>query len=153
MLADDLLEDASRLADFGNPERRESAMRRAVSTAYYSVFHLLVADFIGLWPIEGQRSRLARMFTHAAMRNAVFTPRDNKNPTDIERQLLDVIKGFGELQRYRHRADYVLGWKPSETDVNRALSLAQEVFSRWWEIRHENIARDHLLTMFGARLD
>jgi hypothetical protein len=42
MLADDLLADAKTLAARGVAETRESCMRRALSTAYYSVFHLLL---------------------------------------------------------------------------------------------------------------
>jgi uncharacterized protein (UPF0332 family) len=46
MLADDLLDDARHLAAKGDMEQRASCMRRAVSTAYYAVFHLLVEDLV-----------------------------------------------------------------------------------------------------------
>ena len=39
-LADDLLDDARQLAHKGVADHRASSMRRAVSTAYYAVFHL-----------------------------------------------------------------------------------------------------------------
>jgi hypothetical protein len=81
ILADDLLEDARHLGAKGDVESRKSCMRRAISTAYYSVFHLLVEDFISGWPYEGQRARLGRMFKHDRMRDAAFAPRDKKNPT------------------------------------------------------------------------
>jgi hypothetical protein len=84
MLADDLLEDARHLAAKGDAEKRASCMRRAVSTAYYAVFHLLVEDFVANWPYADQRARLARMFDHKKMRDAAFTPKDEKNPTPIE---------------------------------------------------------------------
>ena len=38
-LADDLLEDARHLAAKGDAENRDSCRRRAISTAYYAVFH------------------------------------------------------------------------------------------------------------------
>ena len=44
MLADDLLEDARHLAAKGDAEKRISCVRRAVSTAYYAIFHLLIED-------------------------------------------------------------------------------------------------------------
>jgi len=72
--ADELLEDACHLAAKGSTERRVSCMRRAVSTAYYSVFHLLVADFAGNGPFADQRARLARMFNHSRIIEATFTP-------------------------------------------------------------------------------
>lgn len=62
MLAGDLLEDARYLEAAGDSEKRLSCMRRAVSTAYYAIFHLLVADFVEHWEFEDQRARLARMF-------------------------------------------------------------------------------------------
>ena len=78
-LADELLEDARHLAAKGASEQRTSCMRRAVSTAYYAVFHLLVADFVENWPFADQRARLARMFDHKKMRDPAFTPVDMKN--------------------------------------------------------------------------
>jgi hypothetical protein len=92
MLADDLLDDARHLAARGDTEQRPSCMRRAVSTAYYAVFHLLVEDFVEHWEFEDQRARLAQMFTHQKMRDAAFAPIDKKNPTLVETDLLDVIR-------------------------------------------------------------
>ena len=66
-------------------------MRRAVSTAYYAVFHLLVEDFVANWPFTDQRARLARMFDHKKMRDAAFTPKDEKNPATIEAALVDIF--------------------------------------------------------------
>lgn len=151
MLADDLLEDARHLALKGEAENRESCLRRAISTAYYAVFHLLVADFVEHWEFEDQRARLARMFDHRRMREASFEPKDKKNPSIVETALLDVITGFEELQTGRHRADYDLGWKIVATDVRDAISRASDVFIKWRAIRGEDIARHHLLSMFGAR--
>src|SRR5258708_5809599 len=110
MLADDLLEDARHLGAKGDAERRESCMRRAISTAYYAVFHLLVEDFVEHWEFEDQRARLARMFNHQKMRDAAFTPRDKKKPTPVETGLIDVIRAFRQLQKDRHRADYDVAW-------------------------------------------
>jgi hypothetical protein len=56
MLSDDLLEDARHLAAKGIAETRPSCMRRAISTAYYAVFHLLIEDFVEHWEFEDQRA-------------------------------------------------------------------------------------------------
>jgi hypothetical protein len=151
VLADDLLEDARHLASKGAVEKRESSMRRAISTAYYAVFHLLVGDFVEHWEFGGQRARLARMFNHQKMRDATFTPKDKKNPTQVETALIDIVTAFGQLQGDRHRADYDLGWNLVETDVNNAITLAADTFAKWRTIRSEEVARDHLLSMFGAK--
>jgi uncharacterized protein (UPF0332 family) len=150
MLADDLLEDARHLAAKGDAEKRASCMRRAVSTAYYAVFHLLVEDFVANWPYADQRARLARMFDHKKMRDAAFTPKDEKNPTPIEAALVDVKTAFRQLQAERHRADYDLAWNIAQTDVKNAISLAEDTFTKWRSIRNDDTARHHLLSMFGA---
>ncbi len=151
MLADDLLEDARHLALKGDAEKRTSCSRRAISTAYYAVFHLLVEDFVEHWEFEDQRARLARMFNHQRMRDAAFAPKDKNRPTPVEAALTDVVTAFGQLQGDRHRADYDLGWKLVETDVDNAITLAADTFVKWRTIRHEEVARNHLLLMFGAR--
>jgi hypothetical protein len=149
-LADDLLEDARHLAAKGIAEQRTSCMRRAISTAYYAVFHLLVEDFVGNWPFADQRPRLARMFDHRKMRDAAFTPTDEKNPTPTEAALVDVKAAFRELQADRHRADYDLSWNIVATDVTNAITLAEDSFAKWRAIRVEDVARHYLLSMFGA---
>ena len=87
------------------------------------------------------------------MRNAVFAPKDKRNPTAVEQELLDVITAFGQLQKDRQRADYDGGWRLVETDVRDSKRLAEDVFAKWRKIKGEDIARHHLLSMFGAKWD
>jgi hypothetical protein len=68
--ADDLLNDAHHLAARGGKSPKQSSLRRAVSTAYYALFHLLIADFVLNWKAKEQRARLARMFEHGKMSQA-----------------------------------------------------------------------------------
>ena len=150
MLADDLLEDARHLAAKGDAENRESCMRRAISTAYYAVFHLLTEDFVSHWPFDDQRARLARMFNHQKMRDAGFLPKDKNSPTSAETALMKVKSAFVELQGNRHRADYDLAWSIAGTDVADAIRFAEEIFVKWRSIRHDDAARHYLLSMFGA---
>jgi len=149
-LEDDLLEDARHLAAKGIAEQRPSCMRRAISTAYYAVFHLLIQSFVKHWPFVDQRAKLARMFSHQKMRDAAFKPNDKKNLTQIEAALGEVIKAFSQLQADRHRADYDTDWAIVATDVESALNYAETAFGKWRLIEHEEIARNHLLAMFGA---
>jgi hypothetical protein len=150
-LADELLADAHHLADKGVEEQRQSYMRRAISTAYYAVFHLFVEDFVEHWEFPDQRARLGRMFNHGPMRNAAFAPKDKRNPTPPEQDLIGVITAFEQLQKDRQNADYDAGWKLVETDVRNSVTLAEDVFTKWRKIRDEHIARHHLLSMFGAK--
>lgn len=150
MLADDLLADARHLAAKGDAENRDSCRRRAISTAYYAVFHLFVEDFISSWPFPDQRARLGRMFDHRKMREAGFAPMDKKNPTAVETTILEVRTAFGQVQADRHRADYDLEWQIAGTDVAATINLAAETMVKWRSIRTDALARHHLLSMFGA---
>ena len=61
-LADDLLAQAYHLLNKDGDAPIEASLRRAVSTAYYALFHLLIGDAVGNWGITRQRSELARTF-------------------------------------------------------------------------------------------
>jgi len=149
--ADALLKDAYHLAGRGGKNPRQSSLRRAVSTAYYAVFHLLIADFVANWAVPDQRARLGRMFEHRRMSGAIFNFRDKNNPTATETELRKLIGKFTQLQKDRYEADYDVARKWSRYDVENTLASATEVFITWRGIRKETVARHHLLSMFGAR--
>ena len=125
---DDLLKDAYHLAGRGGKKPKQSSLRRAVSTAYYAAFHLLVADFVGNWRVPDQRARLARMFEHRRMSGAPLDYADKS-----------------------YEADYNIGKTWTRVDVTRTLNIADEIFSMWGRLRKEKVAQDHLMSMFGAR--
>ena len=147
---DDLMKDAFHLAARGGKNPKQSSLRRAVSTGYYALFNLLIADFVLNWGRKDQRVRLGRMFDHSRMRNASFKPASS-SPTPVEADLMKVIKAFGLLQDDRHVADYDVAKNWTRADVMITLALAADAFKAWKSIRKEKIAQDHLLTMFGAR--
>ena len=152
MLADDLLDDARHLAAKGATEQRMSCLRRSISTAYYAVFHLLIADFVEHWEYEDQRGRLARMFSHRNMRRP-WRVKDKSKSTPVESKLIDVVNAFSQLQEDRLRADYDLDWNLTATDVEKSIFLADQIFQNWPVICQEDVARHHLLTMFGAGVE
>ena len=92
------------------------------------------------------------MFGHGKMCTG-FSPKDKRNPTLAEQALQEVITAFYQLQKDRERADYDSGWRLVELDVRNAIQLAEDVFAMWRGLKDENIARHHLLSMFGARSD
>lgn len=103
-LADELLEDSRFLADKGFEAKRQTLMRRSISTAYYAAFNLFIEDFVEHWEFPDERARLGRMFGHGKMCTG-FTPKDKKNPTPAEQALHDVVTAFAQLQKDRERAD------------------------------------------------
>ena len=149
-LADELLEVAEHLTEKGISENGPSYMRRAVSTAYYAVFHLFIEDFVANWPFAEQRARLARMFDHNKMGKAAPALVDSRNPTPLEAALVDIATSFAQLQQSRRLADYDISWEIVDTKAVDVFLLAQDTFAKWRSIRSEPAARNYLLAMFGA---
>lgn len=63
-LAKDLLEQAKHLASRERKRPKQASLRRAVSTAYYAVFYLLIGEAVRNWSRSDQRAKLARAFEH-----------------------------------------------------------------------------------------
>lgn len=153
-LASDLLEQAEHLAHRERTRPKQASLRRSVSTAYYALFHLLIADAVKNWKRNDQRDALARAFSHGRMKAASErTARDvyaGANPAASE-DLKRVAQTFTELQQYRHLADYdnSEGW--SRTEVLDRIHRAKEAFASWRRIRHEQIAQDYLLSLLVDR--
>jgi hypothetical protein len=55
---------------YGAKPETQATLRRAVSTAYYALFHLLVGEACKLWGVDEQRGKLARQFDHRPMKEA-----------------------------------------------------------------------------------
>src|ERR1035438_9397336 len=96
---DDLLDQALHLARRDPKRPKQANLRRAVSTAYYALFHLLVSEAVGYWRLERQRSLLARSFDHKKMKGVCNNFRSQK-PQNAE--LLAVAEAFLDLQQSRH---------------------------------------------------
>ena len=140
--ADDLLKDAHHLAARGGKNPRQSSLQRAVSTAYYALFHLLIGDFVLNWRRPDQRVRLGRMFDHRKMIQAKLSRAPRRTP--LRTNLKKVIDAFAQLQEDRHTADYDFGRNWSRVDVTNTLALADEAFIAWRNVRKEKIAQDHV---------
>lgn len=96
-------------------------LRRAVSSAYYGLFHRLTTAGSMLFAIGGEplRFQAARAFSHTAMRKIcdayVRNPArpfssglEHLNPSTPDQRLIDVANAFARLQEGRHAADYDL---------------------------------------------
>ena len=66
-LHDDLLEQAQHLANRERKQPRQASLRRAISSACYALFHLLISEAVSKWKVSAQRPQLARIFEHARM--------------------------------------------------------------------------------------
>ncbi len=151
---DDLLKQAFDLVekDYANPTQAD--LRRAVSSAYYAVFHLLVRETTQHWSRDSSRDALGRMFEHSLMKKASgrisdlkHFPFGGEDPVVVG-SLRTVGEFFVELQDRRHVADYDNGklwWTYSE--ALREVTTEAESFSAWQSIKHEKIAQDYLVSL------
>jgi hypothetical protein len=68
--ADELLELAQDLANLHPENPRQANLRRAMSTAYYAIFHLLISETTLNWARVELRGQLGRVFEHGKMKSA-----------------------------------------------------------------------------------
>ena len=125
-LSDELLEQANHLANREPKRPRQADLRRAVSTAYYSLFHLRVSSAISQWKSPQQRAQIARGFEHSAMKEDSKTQVD---PADDHLKIVD--KAFAELQQHRHAADYSYVKKWSRTEVQSHVGTSADALTSW----------------------
>jgi len=92
-------------------------LRKAVATAYYALFHLLVRATVLKWKEPLHQARIARMFEHERMKKvsgatirsmgAEVDPGDSMSPElAFRNELTKVAQSFIILQQARHDADY-----------------------------------------------
>ena len=104
---EDLLEQAFDLARKEPEEPKQASLRRAVSTAYYALFHLLIDEAVSKWSVERQRSILARTFEHGRMKAICDdVQKTAKSGGPVLPELYIVARSFIQLQQHRHTADY-----------------------------------------------
>lgn len=145
-LADDLLSQAAHLAilDLGKP--KQANLRRAVSAAYYALFHLLVdegAASVGSRLTVAGKAKIRRAFAHADMKIVCSKYAKAATPASIHPQisplltsplnpdLRNVAETFVELQEARHLADYDLTSTFSRMDVLAFINAANLAFNDW----------------------
>lgn len=132
-------------------------LRRAVSAAYYAVFHLLIAEATSNWGNAALRPALGRAYDHGLMKTASNRIVDaNKFPfigadAMIVKSLRLVAQTFAQLQEDRHFADYDLTEDLDPADALLQVKSAQEIFDTWPTIRNEQIAQAYLVSLLVKR--
>jgi uncharacterized protein (UPF0332 family) len=154
---DDLIQHAIFLSELNLPhEPKQVDLRRAVSAAYYGLFHLLTTEAAQNWKHQSQRDRFARMFDHGRMKACSSKVSARPLPVEpaesrIAKDLKLVANSFLKLQQARHTADYDNSKVWSRTQVREVISEAEDAIAAWSNIREEEIAQDYLLELMGSR--
>ncbi len=152
---DDLLTHALQLVR-ATPST-QLTLRRAVSAAYYAVFHFLIAEATSNWNNASLRAALGRAYDHGVMKtasNRILNPKDfpftGEDPAVVN-NLRFVAQAFSQLQEDRHFADYNLTKDLKPVEALTQVKTAEEVFTLWPAIRTEQIAQAYLVSLLVKR--
>jgi hypothetical protein len=153
--AERLLAQALHLARRDRFRPEQVSLRRAVSSAYYALFHALVGAACARLAGSGGQSRamrqvLARTFTHAEMQRAsrAFAQGENGLPRDlrpvlaggeVSNALRELAQVFHRLQDDRHDADSDLTVRWRRGDVLGQISAVETCLEY---LRREHSAGD-----------
>ena len=149
--AEDLLEQAGHLVRRDRKRPKQASLRRAISTAYYALFHLLVADGVRNWKQTDQRNTFARAFDHRVMKEASNRMMRSVPGGTAYASLRWLANSFVELQQARHLADYDNSKRWSREEAEGMVQLAQTAFETWVEVRQTAEAQRYLLSLFLRR--
>ena len=141
---DDLLQQAVALVHTAPPT--QASLRRAVSTAYYAVFHLLIAEAVANWSNAALRPQLGRAYDHGTMRQASVQTANKGDPIAVAGLRL-VARTFDELYGQRHFADYNLTKDLTPTEALSQVTSAATVFKTWPSIGSVQIAQEYLVSL------
>ena len=144
-LHDELLALSRRLVRQATGAPAQADLRRAVSTAYYALFHLLVYEatqrmFGTAGDRAGLRACLARGFAHRIMRNVATAFMAGRAPAKRapaltgrkpQPALAEVAGAFFVLQRARETADYDVAYTFGADDTSALVERAEQAFQDW----------------------
>ncbi|MEO8844834.1 MAG: hypothetical protein ABI591_23810 [Kofleriaceae bacterium] len=159
-LAEDLLAQAKHLAELEPRRPKQASLRRAISTAYYSMFHLLVDEAtMFVVPTAALRAAVARSFDHKALKNAAKLMggayRGQTNwlgayvRGSVSDELAQVCDSFVELQDQRLTADYDTATTFTRVQVSSRVSATVWAHAQWLHERRGYNARVFLLASAG----
>jgi uncharacterized protein (UPF0332 family) len=142
----DLLNQAQHLATREKKKPKQASLRRAVSTAYYALFHLLVAEATGIVKTPMLRAQVRRAYSHGDMKS-VCKSWSSGNPNNLplhqrslvklplDQPLAAIATGFVALQEARHTADYDLSTPFTKVETLRFVERAKTAFRDWNTIK------------------
>ena len=127
----DLVEAARSMTESGPGRPTQARLRRAVSTAYYAMFHCLAGCAANL--IIGRTRKPAwhqtyRALEHGKARNAC----EDKGPmAAFPQEVRHFAKTFVILQKARQQADYALDGRYDKLTVLGAIDMAERAIVRF----------------------
>jgi uncharacterized protein (UPF0332 family) len=133
----------------GAPPKSEAELRRAISTAYYALFHLLinVSTSRGVATVA-LRPYVARNFEHRHMlavcrKYTGLTVDMTGQPVPVE--IHRIADSFVQLQNARHKADYNVKDTVTPVEAQTFVQMARDAFADWATVATTSAA-DSFLT-------
>ena len=158
-LAGELLDQAEMLVKREPKNPKQASLRRAVSAAYYAIFHLLAeaaakqfAELCGRAD-AGTVSRISRSFAHAEIKKVSDKFANSELPAALQsaanayqspNDLALVAEVFGLLYQARMEADYNTGEPASRPETQMQIEKAKEAFAAWERVKDSADARTYL---------
>ena len=151
----DLLEQAKMLTALDPRRPKQVNLRRAISAAYYAVFHLLTSDATALFVRDDLElaTRFNRAIDHkdilkasrnfAAGKLPKILPR-NDDILTLPRKLIQVAEAVAGLQEARHESDYNLSRRFSRNEAIGFVNTADSAYKAWAEVKQSDAARLYL---------
>jgi len=157
----DLLLQAEHLARKEPRRPRQASLRRAISSAYYALFHLLIDEacrsLISGATAAPLRNQIGRAFAHGEMQSAsrqfaagyaglpahVRAAVGPMIPADIRL----VARTFVDLQGLRHDADYNRSRRFTRIEALAAAQRSRLAFAAWNSVRDHYAAKGYLVSL------
>ena len=155
-LHDDLLEQAEHLIGLDRPRPKQASLRRAISVAYYALFHLLVREATEALVSDPRLRRLVpRAFDHSEMKQACRPFAAGTLPDHLRAvttvpvpdDLKSVAEAFIHLQQARHDADYNVAGTFNRPGARDDARRARDAFEAWDRVRGQQIATVFLVNL------
>ena len=159
-LHSDLLFQAKQLVVKEPTRPKQASLRRAVSAAYYAIFHLLIFESSkSLVTGDGLRKLVGRAFAHGDMKNASKPFASGSLPARLQvviappvpAQIQVVAKAFIALQQARHEADYNTAKSFSKSEAQALVDQADQAFDDWKAVRKTDYAKLYLVSLFVGK--
>lgn len=154
----DLIRHAFKLLSDPPTHSGDVQLRRAVSAAYYALFHHIngsAVDLIAPNVPTQTNHRIQRWFEHAEMKKVC----NRFLPAKLDQPLLDligdtaspdlrnVVRSFIELQQARHSADYDLSSNLTWIEARQFILLAAGAMESWDRISNSAEANIFILSL------
>ncbi|MGB0564678.1 MAG: hypothetical protein ACPGVO_23200 [Spirulinaceae cyanobacterium] len=159
----DLLIQARYLLNKEPKRPKQASLRRATSSAYYALFHLLT-DSCARFFVKGKhnenlRKLLKRSFSHSEMKAAARAFKGGSlpahlkavYPSTISVALQEVAKTFSDIQEARHIADYDLASTLTRLQVQDWVDRVDDAFIQWDVVRKTSEGQVFIVALFAGK--